>query len=621
MIVPRPTEDEQYLSLLQKNVHDPCVFLETRNTDPNNHLSYYFYQPERSISFNKQDSISDFFGKIEEAQNQGYWLAGYFCYEMGYFFEPHLYKIGQNLNIDHPLAWFGVFNSPFVLDANQINQNTQFKTHPFLKADGEPVEIDNLQINMTRKEYYQTISEIMSHLKEGNTYQVNLTLKYLFSINKSPFKLFRYLQLKQNVAYSAYLYNGHHFFLSLSPELFFKRDNTRITSKPMKGTVERGRFNVEDVGNAVWLKNDPKNLAENTMIVDLVRNDLGKISSTGSVHVTDPYQVEKFSTLHQMTSTVKSKLRPNISNEDLFRAMFPFGSITGAPKISTMEIIHDLEKEPRGIYTGAIGYFSPDGSSQFNVAIRTLAIDKNGNGQMGIGGGIVAESTANAEFDECLLKGEFLTRGLEVFSLIETMRLEDGKIYLFDHHMKRLQDSADYFDINCPLKNIKADLYNLSNRRTTRKYKIRLLLDQHGEYQILTNQIEKPPKKHLFKLKISKQRVHSENRWLYHKTTNRNLYDSERKLALEEGFDEVIFLNEKEEVSEGAISNIFIKESDQLHTPSQKTGLLNGTLRQSFLENNKCQETIIKKQDLLDADQIFIGNSVMGLVKSELLQV
>ncbi len=612
-------EIEEKFTSLQRSINSPHVFLETRKVDANNKHSFYFTNPKDIITLYKQDDPSEFFKKLELAQSEGYWLAGYFCYEAGYFFEPYLNKYRDNLKINRPLAWFGVFQPPLMIDQTRVDLEPTLKEHPFLRTRTNPCEINNLKINMNPDEYHNAISKIKSYLKEGDTYQVNFTLKYKFLSKENPFDLFRFLQSKQNIAYSAFVNNGHQYFLSLSPELFFKKEGARMTSKPMKGTAKRGRFNLEDVEYAQWLTNDPKNLAENTMIVDLIRNDLGKKSLIGSVYVSDPYQVEKFSTLHQMTSTINSTLQPGTTIEDLFLAMFPFGSITGAPKIRTMEIINELEKEPRGIYTGAIGYFSPDGNAQFNVAIRTPAIDKYGNGEMGIGGGIVAESLAKDEFEECLLKGHFLTKRINSFSLIETMRMENGEIYLLDLHMERLIDSSKYFDLICPLKHIKTDLKMLNRKRETGLFKIRLVLDQQGNYKIQINPIKGSPKKPVLLLKISEKRMNSADLWLYHKTTNRTLYDTELNLAIKQGYDEVLFINERGEISEGSISNIFIQQSGQLVTPHQKAGLLKGTLRQSLLDNKECYETILKEQDILNAEKIFIGNSVMGLVEAELV--
>jgi len=612
------SELKKQFTSLQTNIYSPCVFLETRKLDTQNHFSYYFTEPEKIITFYQQDDLSNFFNQLKKACDNGHWLAGYFCYEMGYFFEPRLRKFCPNIKNNYPLAWFGVFQEPLVVDEHYLHQNSNLILHPFLNTQMDHHEIDDLQINLIREEYLQAISKIKSYLREGDTYQVNMTMKYKFSFNKNPLDLFRFLQNKQNAAYTSFINNGHNYCLSLSPEMFFRKKGEEMISKPMKGTAKRGRFNSEDVENARWLTNDPKNHAENTMIVDLVRNDLGKLSFPGSVRVADAYHVERFSTLQQMTSTIKSTLRPDTTHEDIFKAMFPFGSITGAPKIRTMEIINELEKEPRGIYTGAIGYFSPRGDSQFSVAIRTIEIDNEGNGEMGIGGGIVAESSADDEFSECLLKANFLTDRFDPFSLIETMGLEKGQIILLNLHLKRLKDSAHFFEISCPVKRINKDLQNLCKERMDGQHKIRLLLHQNGQYEIHIQRIEKDLTNIPLLIKISGIIVNSESQWLYHKTTNRELYDKERMLALNQGYDEVIFLNERGEVTEGAISNVFLEQSGKLTTPIRNSGLLNGTLRQSLLDNHKCKETTVLKENLLKTGKFFIGNSVMGLVEAKL---
>jgi para-aminobenzoate synthetase/4-amino-4-deoxychorismate lyase len=554
-----------------------------------------------------------------DTQRKGLWLAGYFCYEIGYFLEPHLSPLGINLKSEQPLAWFGIFQNPFILDENQLQQSSEPKKDRISSPENKSWSIENLHLNMTSSEYHQSIKKIKSYLKEGDTYQVNLTLKYKFKFNGDAFEFFRYLQKKQSVAYSGFIHTGKLNILSLSPELFYKRSGTHVYSKPMKGTVQRGKFNSEDSTCAEWLANDPKNKAENTMIIDLVRNDLGRISMPGSVYVTEPYKVEKFTTLYQMTSTVNAILNPDITIEDFFRATFPFGSITGAPKIRTMEIINELEKEIRGVYTGAIGYFAPNGQSQFNVAIRTLVIDERGNGEMGIGGGIVADSTPADEFEECLLKGDFLTKDIETFSLIETMRLKEGDIFLLDLHLNRLKESAIYFDIPCQIDDIRYELLRISTDNSRGTYKLRILLDQAGKLNIEVNKLNESRISDHLQFIISDKKIDSGQFWFYHKTTIRDFYDRERQTALEKGYDEVIFVNERNEITEGTVSNIFLLQSEKLVTPAITSGLLNGTLRQSLINEERCHEKIITKDQIINAQKIFLGNSVMGLIEASIV--
>jgi para-aminobenzoate synthetase/4-amino-4-deoxychorismate lyase len=591
---------------------------ETRKIDSENHYSYHFSHPQQSITFYWDDDLSSLFNALQEALTNGNWLAGYFCFELGYFFEPRLRKIIENKRNDRPLAWFGVFPPPDVIDEKMMLKKSKHLSHSFINTTSESFRIENLRLNISRAEYLRAIAKIKTYLKEGDTYQVNFTQKYKFSLAGNPLGLYRFLQEKQPVAYSALISDGQRYLLSLSPELFFQKNALNIKSKPMKGTLKRGRHTAEDKELATWLVNNPKNRAENTMIVDLIRNDLGKIAVPGKVQVADLYHTERFPTVHQMTSTVEATLKKRITIKDIIMAMFPCGSVTGVPKIRTMEIINELEKETRGIYTGAIGFISPAGEAQFNVAIRTLDIDYQGNGEMGIGGGIVAESSASEEYEECMLKATFLTENFIPFSLIETMRLEDKDIFLLDLHLHRLQDSADYFDMHYPRNEIESNLKTLRHKYPQGSFKIRLLLHQNGQFDIHAEPLLPPAETRLWSVKISEMRINSHDRWLFHKTTHRQLYDEERALALQQGFDEVIFLNERDEVCEGSISNIFLSKQGKLTTPVKNSGLLAGTLRESLITKNECQEKIIFLDHLYRADKLYLGNSVSGLIEGHL---
>ena len=341
----------------------------------------------------------------------------------------------------------------------------------------------------------------------------------------------------------------------------------RITTRPMKGTARRGRTTGEDREIAVRLANDTKNRAENVMIVDLIRNDLGRICGFGSVRVENLFDVERYPTLWQMTSTVSGELRPDVGYEQIFRALFPCGSITGAPKIRAMQLLAQIEDRPRGIYTGAIGFFSLE-ESVFNVGIRTLVLE-DGKASMGVGGGIVIDSEPSAEFYECQLKAEFLTRSAEPFSLIETM-LWNGSYPLMDFHLDRLADSADYFGCTCDRAEVEAALLAEASRFTDRRRrKVRLLLDADGSIHIECGILPETAGEDASAVRvcISEKRTDPTDRFLFHKTTNRKLYESAFATASDAGFVDVLFLNTRGELTEGAISNVLIEKDGRWSTP------------------------------------------------------
>jgi para-aminobenzoate synthetase/4-amino-4-deoxychorismate lyase len=391
----------------------------------------------------------------------------------------------------------------------------------------------------------------------------------------------------------------------------------------MKGTFKRGKDIKEDQKNILKLKSSLKDRSENLMIVDLLRNDFGRISEAGSVKTQELFKVEKYETLLQMISIIKAKLKKDISLNQLLKSVFPCGSVTGAPKIRAMQIIRDLEKEPRGIYTGSIGYLTPNKNAVFNVAIRTLVLDAaKKKAEMGIGSGIVYDSEAENEFQECLLKADFTKKTFSGFKLIETLLVKKNKkVYLLGYHLKRLNNSLKYFDFCYNEGVIKDKLQRYLKKLDNSKiYKLRLLHSKNGSLIIRHSPLEKNPAKNL-KVAISKKRVNSSEVFLYHKTTNRALYDAEYKKAVNKGLAEIIFLNEYDQVTEGAISNIIIKKKNYYYTPPISCGLLNGVYRQYLINKNNffLEEKIIYKKDLLKADKVFICNSLRGLREVKLI--
>jgi para-aminobenzoate synthetase/4-amino-4-deoxychorismate lyase len=518
-----------------------------------------------------------------------------------------------------PTAWFGVYPRVFVFDHRTGEFEGSPPIDPMLESadPGQGFEIRNPQMGITGESYAEKIAAIQEYIRSGDTYQVNFTDRLHIDFCGSPDAMFAALSESQPVPYSAFLHAEGWHILSFSPELFFRLKGRRIVTRPMKGTARRGADNAEDEAIAEWLKNDTKNRSENVMIVDLMRNDLGRICEYGSVKVEQLFAVEKYETLFQMVSEVSGTLRAGVRYADIFQSLFPCGSVTGAPKHRTMEIIRQLERGPRGVYTGAIGFFSPAGEAVFNVPIRTVVLENN-QGAMGVGSGIVIDSRAEDEYRECLLKSEFLTSRNDPFQLIESILWNDG-YRLLPLHLERMESSAAYFGFNFARDAIRAALEDESKRLPCgERIKVRVLLERSGALSVSHAPAE--PESGDAKVIVSEIRVFSGDRFLRHKTTRRQRYDEQYLRARREGYDEVLFLNERGEVTEGAISNVFIEKDAQWFTPPVACGLLPGVYRRHLLETSPATERPLQLQNLVSADAIYICNAVRGCRKVTVVQ-
>jgi para-aminobenzoate synthetase/4-amino-4-deoxychorismate lyase len=597
--------------IITHSIENPFVLLDAAASKKDKEQSFLFTDFSRIITFNSNDDPVRFFEEVQDFLRRGYWLCGYFAYEFGYFLEPALHSLRQTN--DFPLVWLGVCKRPkeVTKDRSQVD---------FLNREAS-YNIKNVRANITFEEYREKIKKIKYFLEEGLTYQVNYTFKNKFDFQGNVFDFYNNLKRAQPTFYSAIINTGRDYILSLSPELFFRMEVGRIISRPMKGTARRG-FNFEqDLENKDWLSGSSKIKAENIMIVDMLRNDLGRISN--KVWTPKLFEIEKYRTLYQMTSTIEGKLKKGIRIEELFSSMFPCASVTGAPKVKTMQIIKELEKESRGVYTGAIGYISPQRKACFNVAIRTIHL-RGEKAELGIGGGIVYDSKDIGEYKEALLKAKFLVEGIPQFSLIESILWRRrGGYFLLDLHLKRLRSSVEYFSIPIDLGEIKKKLAVLAKdlRKTTKeaKFKVRVLVNTEGAVFIEKQRLEEVTVP--VKVGVSSQIIDPENIFLYHKTTQRDSYDAELKKAKGNDFFEVIFKNTKGEVTEGAISNIFIEKRGCLYTPFIKSGLLGGVYREYLLKEKKVTEKLIKSRDIYEADRVYIGNSVRGLLLAEVAEI
>ncbi len=593
----------RYHSLVASN--PSSILLQTSRFDAENYRSYLFARPARTLA-----ASSALFDEIEQALAGGAYVAGFFAYECG----ENLKGLGRYglQNTNTPLAWFGVYSNVFVFD----HSTGEFEGEPpdkFLAENappGQSFEIQNLRFGITEKGYAQKIATIHEYIRAGDTYQVNFTDQVRFDFSGSPGAMFAALVESQPVQYSAFLHGENWHILSFSPELFFRLKNHRIVTRPMKGTARRGADIAEDETIAHWLQNDIKNRSENVMIVDLLRNDLGRICEYGSVRVDQLFAVEKYETLFQMTSEVSGALRPGLRYSDIFGSLFPCGSVTGAPKHRTIEIIQELERAPRGVYTGAIGFFSPTREAVFNVPIRTVVLENN-RGVMGVGSGILIDSLAEDEFRECLLKSEFLTRCEKPFQLLESILWNDG-YSLLPLHLERMESSATYFGFNFDRKAILSALEDAGTQLAPgARTKVRVLLERSGAVKVTHALVEEQAG--MGKVMVSAIRVSSGDRFLRHKTTCRQLYDQQYEQALGRGYEEVLFLNERGEVTEGAISNVFIEKEGQWFTPPVACGLLPGTYRRHLLETKPAAaERSLHLEDLASADAVYICNAVRG---------
>lgn len=573
--------------------------------------SYVFSNPIAWCAANNADEVEARLAELESYTRAGYYAAGYFSYELGYVMHQRLHsRLPQNRK-------FPLFNIGIYRDRLEVTDAALDMALTTCTANAD-VSIINCHLNMEKEKYLDRVNKVQRHIYDGDTYQINFTLKYKFQHAGSPLKLYCELRRRQRVEYGAFLNFPELTILSRSPELFFNKREGDIYTKPMKGTCKRGETPEQDAVNFQFLSTDEKSRAENVMIVDLLRNDLSRISERGSVRTTGLFEVQTYETLHQMVSTVSAKVNPEISLTRLLREIFPCGSITGAPKMRTMELIQDLEMEPRGVYTGAIGYITPDQSICLNVPIRTLALWPNGEGEMGVGSGVVHDSDPGAEYDECRLKGQFFTRGFSEFELIESL-LFDGSYRNLDKHLARLANSCRELGFRLELQQLKRDLL-ASADRIANPAKVRVVVHRNGEYAISETPIvngNTQPKKII----VAPTRIQSKQNWLLrHKTSRRALYEEMFERYRPHGYYDVVFQNEKDELTEGTFNNLFIRKGKYWYTPPVACGALPGIQRQCLLESNEisAREKILSLDDLRDADEIYLTNAVRGVVRVEL---
>jgi para-aminobenzoate synthetase / 4-amino-4-deoxychorismate lyase len=558
--------------------------------DSNGNIKPYTFQnPVSVITASMVEDVLPSFQLVQEAVDKGYYAAGFLSYESAPAFDP-AFKVKSGGSF--PLLWFGIFSAP---EHSQLCSLSDFAV-----SEWKP--------SISMDEYNQGINSIKKSIQFGDTYQTNYTIRLHSQFTGDGLAFYNRLRQAQNSNFCAYIHTGEQSILSASPELFFHLEHGKITTRPMKGTVKRGASSAEDTANAEWLYQSEKNRAENLMIVDLLRNDLGMIAQSGSVNVEKIFEIEQYPTVHQMTSTISAKVSETTSIVDIFKALFPCGSITGAPKISTMNIIADLENEPRDVYCGAIGYITPNKEAIFNVPIRTVLIDhQTGNAVYGVGGGVTWDSTSEGEYNEILAKAMLLEEKPTKFQLLESLLLENGDYFLLEEHLKRLENSAQYFGFRCQVERIKKSLKEFGDKNHTGLLKVRLLLAKNGDLTIEGQTITQ--QKAVLKVTLADEPVDKTNPFLYHKTTNREIYAKYQKQKTQEAFD-VLLWNQDGELTEFTNGNIVLEIEGNLCTPPVKSGLLAGTFRDRLLQIGEIHEKTLTKSDLIMATRVWFINSV-----------
>ncbi len=599
---------------------DPFILLDDARSEGASDARLY-RAPEEIVVARRTEQVAPALERIAALARTGRHMAGYLAYEAGLALEPKLAPLGaRRSGAAGPLVWFGAFAGYETIPAAQVPQWLA------QNAAGPKGSIGPAEPQLSPGGYAHAFSRLQEAIAAGDIYQANLTFPLAASWSGDPLALYGAIRPSAAAGYGGIVYDGSHWLLSFSPELFFALKGSAATVKPMKGTRPRGRDAAADAALAADLAASIKDRAENLMIVDLLRNDLSRVAEPGSVRVENAFAVETYPTLHTMVSTVRAQLQPGKGAIDMIRALFPCGSITGAPKIRAMELIDRIERDARGAYCGAIGRIdapAADGTSDsaFNVAIRTLRLTPGENGRgravLGVGGAIVADSAVMAEWRECLVKGGFVRESAAGFDLIETMAFTPGDgIPLLELHLERIKASAlelgFAFDRHAVRNQIQALCFDLAEAA-----KVRLLLSRSGATALEAGPMSDGALDEPVICGVLPLPVDSGDWRLRHKTTDRHFYDDARRVAQAAGAAEAILVRDDGLITEASRSNLFVARGDGLVTPPLSHGLLPGVLRRSLIEQGRAVEGEIRLEDLEDG--FYLGNSVRGLMKARLL--
>jgi para-aminobenzoate synthetase / 4-amino-4-deoxychorismate lyase len=567
--------------------------------------SFRLVEPVGVIEARRPSEVAGAIDAAGSAAGRGLWAAGFVAYEAAPGLDPELsvhVRAPDDPFAELPLAWFALFER---------------------KEDLPPLEPGRLDPSQSarspwrpsvdRATYDAAVERIRELIAAGHTYQVNHTIRLRAMIRGDERGFYRDLCLAQRGGYAAFLDLGRYRVLSASPELFFRIDGERIRTRPMKGTAPRGRWLAEDEEIAARLVASSKDRAENAMIVDLLRNDLGRICRTGSVEVERMLEAERFETVWQLTSTIDGDLRPEITLLDTFRALFPSGSVTGAPKVRTTRIIADLEDSARGPYCGAIGYLAPTGSGEprasFNVAIRTVVLDaQTRTAEYGVGGGITHDSSASGEYEEIVAKARVLTDVRPAFELFESLAHVPAEGFRhLDEHLERLAGSAGYFGFRFEPEAAAAALKR-AVAEVTGPSVVRLTLARDGG--LSTDVRDLPPADGAVRVALDDEPVDPSDVWLFHKTTRRTPY--ERRRERRPDVDDVLLVNDRGEVTESTVANLAVHLDGVWVTPPVDAGLLPGTYRNVLLRDGRMTERPVTVDELRGAGELALVSSVRG---------
>ncbi len=561
-----------------------------------------FSNPQKIISTSLHSEIIPCVQELENVANCGLYAAGFISYEAAAGFDDKL--VAGKSDSKLPLLWFGVFEKPEPYNFDDSDTSIGITGQYSWRAE------------ISEEKYIKKIKRIKEYLRSGDTYQVNFTLRLHTDFPDEPFALFAaMLRSQRGAGYPAFIETEDYAICSVSPELFFSRVDNKVTLCPMKGTAKRGKTLEDDNKLCNELQCSEKNRAENVMIVDMIRNDLGRVAVPGSVRADELFTIERYPTVLQMISTVTGESTASLS--ELISALFPCASITGAPKRRTMEIIDELEESPRGIYTGSIGIIKPGGDARFNVAIRTAVIDKKEQSAIyGAGGGIVWDSVPEEEYNELLTKADVLTADIPDFSLLETILLDNDKYYLLDYHLERLQTSAEYFNIEFSLQQCRMMLEQVVGKYSGKTARVRLLVSCDGEISVDDTPFVKTEYSCNWRIVPAEFPVNPENVFLYHKTTNREIYVCAKECDYQA--DDVLLWNENGEITESTIANVVIEIDGEKFTPPVRCGLLPGVFRRYLLEEGIIKERTITMEDVRNAGQLWLINSLRGWIPAEL---
>ena len=528
------------------------------------------------------------------AARQGDWCVGFVAYEAAPAFDAAL-AVQPPADVAGPLVWFGRFAAPL--------------GDRLAMAPAAAFALDDWQTDTPPAAFARAVGAIRAEIRDGRFYQVNFTTRRAARFDGDTLAFYRALQQEQPGGYHAYIDTGDGALLSVSPELFFAMRDGSLVAQPMKGTAPRGDSPEEDARLADALNRSEKERAENLMIVDLLRNDVSRLAVPGGVEVPSLFTLHPLPSVWQMTSTVRARLRPDATLVDIFRALFPCGSVTGAPKVEAMRAIREREAAPRGAYCGAVGILAPDGSACFNVAIRSVWV-RAGRAAIGVGGGITYDSNVAGEAAEVEYKARFAVRASRAFSLLETIRLEHARYIRLDRHLARMARSARHFRFRFDEQAIEAALSAVRQERPHGVFRVRLLSDRAGRCRVEVGALDGLPPAPV--VRLARGAVSSDDEFLRHKTTRRETYEAHA--PADSGWFDTLLYNERGEITEFTRANVALEWGGQRFTPPLSSGLLNGVLRSEWLARGILQERVLTLDDLARCERLIWLNGLRGEV-------